>query len=225
MSALMRTALSGLTRLMILMGLLLFSSAWSLKYWQAWIFLFVFALGSLLVTLDLGERDPGLLQRRMRSGPTAEKEKSQKIIQVMASLGACALLLLPSLDHRFRWSAVANSIATGGDILFAAGFLIIWRVFRANSYTSAIVEVDEKQSVVTTGPYKIVRHPMYAGALLMFFGTPLALASYWGLLVSLFLTAVIIARLLYEERYLASHLSGYAEYAAGVRWRLVPGIW
>jgi protein-S-isoprenylcysteine O-methyltransferase Ste14 len=212
-------------RMTLVMACLLFGAAWSLKYWQGWLFLVVFVGASFLVTLDIAQRDPELLQRRMKGGPGAEKEKSQKIIQLLASAGAVLLMLLSALDYRFGWSTVSASVAIAGNLLVALSFFIMWRVFRANSFTSSIIDVGEEQRVITAGPYRWVRHPMYAGALLMFAGSPPALGSYWGLLVSLFLTAIIIARLLYEERYLLVHLPGYPEYVASVRWRLVPGIW
>ena len=128
------------------------------------------------------EKDPALLKRRLSSGPTAEKEKTQKIIMFFVSVGFIALLIVSGLDYRFGWSAVPPYAVITGDILVAVGFYIIFFVYKENSFTSATIEIAEDQEVISTGPYAVVRHPMYAGGLLYLLGTPLALGSYWGFL-------------------------------------------
>ena len=206
------------------MGLLLFLPAGTLQYWQAWLYLCVFFGVSVLITLYLMKNDPALLKRRLSAGPTAEKEKAQKIIMLFASIGFIGLLVVPALDYRFRWSSVPAYMVIAGNILTVVGFYITFLVYRENTFTSATIEVASDQRVVSTGPYAVVRHPMYAGGLLYLFGMPLALGSYWGLLVFVAVLPALIWRLLEEEKFLAKNLPGYVEYCAKVRWRLIPKV-
>jgi protein-S-isoprenylcysteine O-methyltransferase Ste14 len=211
--------------LTVVMGLLLFVPAGTVRYWQAWTYLSIFTGASALTTLYLMKKDPALLQRRMSGGPTAEKRGTQKIIMMFTSAGFIALLVVPALDHRFGWSRVPFGVVIAGDLLVAIGFYFIFRVYRENTFTSATIEVAENQTVVSTGPYAIVRHPMYASASLYLFGTPLALGSYWGLLVIAAMIPFLVWRLLDEERFLSTNLPGYSEYRERVRHRLVPFLW
>lgn len=204
---------------------LLFGPARSLVYWQGWLFLFVIIASSLAITLGLLRRDPALVERRMRSGPRAERESSQKWIMGLASVLFCAIVVVPALDHRGGWSTVPIFVVFCGDALVLLGFAIVWLVFRENSFASAIIEVSADQKVVSTGPYALVRHPMYSGGLLVIAGTPLALASWWGFVPAALLFAIIAWRLLDEERYLNRHLAGYEDYRRKVRWRLARGLW
>lgn len=214
----------GFVSLAVVMGLVLFLSAGTVQYWEAWGYLAVFFGASLLITLYLMREDPALLKRRLRGGPTAEKEKTQKIIMLFASLGFIASLVVPALDHRFRWSSVPRSTIIAGDALTALSFYVVFLVYRENPFSSATIEIADDQKVISTGPYRFVRHPMYAGGLLLFIGTPLALGSYWGLLAFAVTLPALIWRLLDEERFLAKRLPGYVEYCAKVRWRLIPGV-
>ena len=224
MSTLNARAWRGLVILALAMGLLLFLSAGTVGYWQAWAYLAVFFGAAVITTLYLMENDPALLERRLSAGPTAEKEKAQRIIMLFASAGFVALLVVPGLDHRLAWSHVPLYVVIAGDLLMAVGFWIIFLVYKENTFTSATIEVAADQKVVSTGPYAIVRHPMYAGGLLLFLATPLALGSYWGLLALAAMMPFLIWRLFDEERFLSRNLPGYAQYCAKVRWRLVPGI-
>jgi protein-S-isoprenylcysteine O-methyltransferase Ste14 len=214
----------GLFFLAVVMGLLLFVLAGTVCYWQGWVFLAVFVGASFLITVYLERHDPALLQRRLAGGPTAEKTTKQKIIMLFASIGFVGLLVVPAFDHRFGWSAPPLTAVIAGDVFVAIGFAIVWRVFKENAFTSARIEIAKDQRVVSTGPYAIVRHPQYAGSFLYLLGMPLALGSYWGLLVLMPMTAAVIWRLFDEERLLAGGLPGYAEYRRAVRWRLIPGI-
>jgi protein-S-isoprenylcysteine O-methyltransferase Ste14 len=225
MQDLNKKALGGLLRFLVTLAALLFLAAWTFDYWQAWIFLAVFSGSALAITLYLMKNDPDLLERRMQAGPGAEKQKSQKIIQAVAMLAFVAVMVLPAIDHRFAWSTVPAYVAIGGDILVALGFLVIFFVFRENTFTSGVIEVAPGQKVISTGPYALVRHPMYSGALIMLAGVPLALGSWWGLAVVVLMALVIIRRLLDEERFLAANLPGYPEYQEQVRYRLAPLIW
>jgi protein-S-isoprenylcysteine O-methyltransferase Ste14 len=224
MSNLNTKAWLGLVFLAIAMGLLLFLAAGTVQYWQAWAYLAVYFAASLLITLYLMKKDPALLKRRLSGGPTAEKEKTQKIIMLFASAGFIASLVVPALDHRFAWSSVPLYAMIAGDILTALCFYSMFLVFRENTFTSATIEIAEDQKVISTGPYAYVRHPMYAGGLLLFVGTPLALGSYWGLLAFLAALPALMWRLLDEENFLAKNLPEYAEYCEKVHWRLIPGI-
>ena len=218
-------AIGWLLVLLVVMGAVLFVSAWTFNYWQAWVFLSVFGLSSLAVTVYLMKNDPKLLERRMHGGPTAEKELSQKIIMSAASIGFAAILIVPALDHRWHWSAVPPYAVIAGNILIVLGWTIILFVFRENTFTSATIEVVADQRVVSTGPYAVVRHPMYSGSLLYFLGIPIALGSWWGLLVGILMMPVFVLRLFDEEKLLARTLPGYSEYVDRVKYRLVPFVW
>ncbi len=225
MDNLARKTVLGFTQLVGALGILLFAPAWTLDYWQAWLYLFVFAASSALITTYLWKKDPKLLNRRIDAGPGAEHEKSQKLIQVLASFVFLGAMILPSLDHRFSWSAVPMPVVVAGDVLTALGFLIVFLVFKENTFTAATIVVVPDQMVVSTGPYAVVRHPMYSGALVMLFGTPFALGSWWGLLMFIPMTLTIAWRARDEERFLFKNLSGYKEYCQIVRYRLVPFAW
>jgi protein-S-isoprenylcysteine O-methyltransferase Ste14 len=207
------------------MGLLLFVPAGTARYWQAWVYLWIFMGASALITLYLMRRDPALLERRMSGGPMAEKRRIQKFIMFCTSISFVALLAVPAFDRRFGWSAVPIGGVVSGDALVAIGFYFIFLVYRENTFTSATIEVAENQRVISTGPYAIVRHPMYAGASLYLLGTPLALGSYWAFVPIAAMIPLLIWRLFDEERFLVNNLSGYIEYQKRVPHRLVPFAW
>ena len=217
----LRSSLFGIPAL----AALLFIPAWTLAYWQAWLFMAVFVCASGALTVYLAIHDPKLLERRMNVGPRAEKEPAQKIIMVLATFGFIAMLVFPALDYRFGWSPVPASVSVLGDALIALGFLFTFFVFKQNSYGASTIQIAEGQTVISTGPYAFVRHPMYAAALVMLLGIPLALGSWWGLFALLLVLPVLIWRLLDEERFLRRNLPGYPEYQAKVRYRLLPFVW
>jgi protein-S-isoprenylcysteine O-methyltransferase Ste14 len=217
--------LASLAALILVMGAIIFAAAGTTDYWQAWLFLACYFAASLVVSFWLARNDTALLERRMRGGPFAEGERSQKIIMAITSLGFVALLVVPGLDRRFGWSSMPGSVAILGDLLLLLGWLGILAVFRANSYAAATIQVTSGQTVISTGPYALVRHPMYAAALVMLLGIPVALGSWWGALVVVALVPALGWRLIDEERLLLRDLDGYAEYRRKVRWRLIPYIW
>jgi protein-S-isoprenylcysteine O-methyltransferase Ste14 len=225
MKSLAGKTILGFTQLIVFMGSVLFIPAGTLRYWQAWIYLLIFAAASALITVYLWNHDRHLLESRVKAGPRAEKEKSQKSIQVLASLAFIGILVLPSLDRRFLWSHVPLVFVIAGDALVALGFFAVFLVYKENTFTSATIEVAPNQRVISTGPYAIVRHPMYTGALVMLFATPLALGSWWGMLMLIPMTLAIVLRLLDEEKFLQKSLSGYTEYCQKVRFHLAPYIW
>jgi protein-S-isoprenylcysteine O-methyltransferase Ste14 len=218
-------AFLGLAFLLVILALALFIPARSLAFWQAWVYLGVFGVSTLLVTLYLIRNDRELLARRVKGGPTAEAQKNQQIIQGFASLFFIALYVVAGLDYRFGWSNVPPVVSLIADGFVALGFYIVFRVFRENTYTSATIEVSDEQKVISSGPYRVVRHPMYAGAFLLLLATPLALGSWVALPFPIPLILVIVIRLLDEERFLSSNLGGYEAYRQKVHYRLVPYVW
>jgi len=225
MAKLTLQAIGGLLALFLAMAAVIFGTAGTVDYWQAWLFLGVYFSWSLFISFYLALKDPALFARRMRGGPWAEKEPAQKIIMVLATLGFIGLAVVPALDHRFRWSHLSTAEVLAGDVLLSAGWLAILFVFRANSFTSATIELAPDQKVVSTGPYAVVRHPMYAAAVVMLIGISPALGSWWGVPLLIALLPVFIWRLLDEERFLSASLPGYVAYKQKVRHRLVPHLW
>jgi len=207
------------------LGLLLFLPAWTLNYWQAWVFIVVFNISVNIIGLYLSIKDPALLERRKKFGPAAEQSPAQKIIIFVSILSTLGLLVFSAFDHRFGWSSLPVYISLAGDALVALGLMINLIVFRENSFGGSSIEVVDEQKVISTGPYALVRHPMYAGVLVMIVGVPLALDSLWGLLIIALVTPVLIFRILDEEKLLEKDLSGYKEYEQKVRYRLVPYLW
>ncbi len=218
-------AILGFMFLMFVLALALFLSARSLAFWQAWVYLAVFALCTILITIYLAKNDPKLLAGRVQAGPIAETQRSQKIIQSLASVFFILLFVVAGLDYRYGWSRVPPVLSLLADAVVAIGFFIVFLVFRENSYTSTTVEVAQGQEVVTTGPYSIVRHPMYAGASLLLLATAIALGSWVAVPFCLPVIFVIVVRLREEETFLSASLAGYKEYCDKVRHRLVPSVW
>lgn len=218
-------AIAGLLGLLAFLSAATFLPEWTLRYWQAWTCLAVFFASAAAITIYLAKRDPELLALRMKAGASAENEKSQKIIQSFTRILFLALFIVPAIDHRFGWSRVPASASIAGDALIFVGFAIVFIVFRENTYTSGIIEVAAGQNVISTGPYSLVRHPMYSGALIMLLGVPMALGSWWGLLLFAPMAGTIVWRLLDEEKLLAANLPGYSDYQARVTHRLVPHFW
>jgi protein-S-isoprenylcysteine O-methyltransferase Ste14 len=218
-------AITNLLIVFVVVAGLIFVSAGTLHYWQGWTFLLVYFASSLAITLDLMWRDPALLARRMSGGPWAEKEPTQRWIMLITSVGFIGLLVVPGLDRRFGWSDMSPLITICGNVIILLGFAGVHLVFRENSFTSSTIELARDQRVISSGPYAIVRHPMYAAALPMLSAFPIALGSWWGLLVIAVILPVVIWRLLDEERFLVMNLTGYREYQDRVRYRLLPLVW
>ena len=225
MNRLTLRAFLGLGNLLLILVLLLFLPAWSVSYWEGWLFLLAFFLPVLLITLWFLEKDPGLIENRMRAGPAAEKERSQRIIQSFAGIFFVLMFVVAGTDHRQGWSEVPVSLVIAGDFLVVLGLSIVFLVFRENSYTSGVIEVGRDQQLISTGPYAVVRHPMYAGAFIMLLGVPPALGSWWAFPFVFLIYAAIILRLLEEEKFLSLHLPGYTEYCRKTRYRLIPFVW
>lgn len=209
----------------VFFGVALFLPAGTVDYWQAWVFLAVFAATTSLPSLYLAVKHPAALQRRMKGGPTAETRPIQRVVMVATVAAVVAQLVVSALDHRFGWSSVPSAVAVLGDVLVGVGLLVAQFVIIQNEYAAATITVEADQPVVSTGLYGLVRHPMYFGALVMMVGTPLALDSYWGLVLLVPACVALGARIADEEKMLTEELAGYADYVERVRFRLVPGVW
>lgn len=224
MNLAIRTLKSALVGLLVL-AVIIFVPAGTLAYWQGWAFLVVFTLSTNIIGIYLALRNPALLERRIKAGPGAETRPAQKVIITLAFAGAIALVIVSVLDYRFGWSHVPAWVSVFGNLLVALGLMIDLVVFRENSYGASTIEKMEGQTVISTGPYALVRHPMYVGVLILVVGVPLALGSYWGLLFMLLNVPILVLRILDEEKMLRSELGGYTDYTRRVRYRLVPGLW
>jgi protein-S-isoprenylcysteine O-methyltransferase Ste14 len=203
-------------------GLFLFLPAGSLLFWEAWIYAVVLFVPLVATMLYLVKYDPGLLERRLRFG---EKVAKQKMIVRLSQLPFIIGFLIPGLDYRFNWSDISPALVVIANIMVFLGYWWVYLVFRENSYTSRIIAVEKGQKVISTGPYALVRHPMYLGMTIMYLFTPVALGSWWGLTVFIFIPVVFIFRILNEEDILRKDLPGYQEYCLKVRYRLMPYIW
>lgn len=219
-----RTVVAYLRFLLGLM-LLLFGSAGTLWYWQAWLYLAVFIGSGAIMTSYFLRHDPGLIERRLEAGPQAEKEPSQKVIMSFAAGLVLLVFIVPGLDHRFQWSEVPPMAVWLANAVVALGMWVVFRVFQANGFAASTITISGGQKVISSGPYGWVRHPMYSGSALSFLAAPIALGSWWALIPALLACAAIVVRLLYEEDFLLDRLPGYRAYRLKVRWRLVPWFW
>jgi protein-S-isoprenylcysteine O-methyltransferase Ste14 len=210
---------------LIVLGAVIFVPAGTFAYWQGWVLILVLTASTVIIGLQLAIKDPALLERRLRAGPAAETRPVQKVIISLAFLSFFALAVVSVLDHRFGWSHVPAWVSVLGNGLVVLGLMIDLRVFRENSYGASTIETMAGQTVISTGPYAMVRHPIYFGVIILVLGTPLALGSLWGLLFMLVDVPILMVRILDEEKLLRSELDGYDAYTRDVRYRLVPGLW
>jgi len=204
------------------MGLMLFLPAGSLDYWQAWIYFGVLLIPVSFVVFYFLKNDPELLERRMRM---KEKEEKQKTIQIFGIIIFLIGFITCGLDYRYHWSNVPVYLVIAANAIVLSGYIFVFLVLRENSYASRIIEVEKGQKVITTGPYAIVRHPMYLGVLVMYLFTPLALGSYRAIVFFLPLIPLLVSRLLNEEEKLLRELPGYKEYCQKTRYHLIPFIY
>jgi len=217
-----RTVYTRLLLMIPIIGLVLFLPAGTLRYWEAWVYLAILLIPMFFVMRYFLKHDPAFLARRMRM---REKETPQRRISALSIPCFLLIFVLPGLDHRFGWSAMPVAVVLAADLLVLLGYAVILRVFRENRYASRIVEVEKGQHVIHTGPYAVVRHPMYLGVALMYTASPVALGSWWALLPALLILPILVARILNEEKLLMAELPGYVEYRQRTRYRLIPGIW
>ena len=222
---LLARALMGFIFLFLVIATVLFGLSGTLHDGRAWAMLAMFFGCAGIITVWLWFRDKALLERRVKAGPGSETDPMQNVVQALAGLVFLATFAVPGLDRRFGWSHAPLAVSLAGDGMIAIGFLIVFLTFRENTFTAGTIEVAEGQHVIDSGPYAVVRHPMYAGALVMIAGIPLALGSWWGLIAAVVLVPILVWRLLREETFLAANLPGYDAYRGRVRYRLAPIFW
>jgi protein-S-isoprenylcysteine O-methyltransferase Ste14 len=196
--------------------------AGTLAYWEAWTYLAIILIPMTATTVYLLLRDPELLERRMR---TRETDPAQVRIVALAAVMFLAIVLIPGFDRRFGWSNVPLPVVIAADLVVLLAYGLFLRVLRENRSASRVIEVESGQSVIATGPYAVVRHPMYAAVTLMGLATPLALGSWWAVIPALLLMPVLAARIRNEERVLVNELAGYRNYMLKTRYRLIPAVW
>src|SRR5882762_6745987 len=224
----MKTALQALSSFvvgLVVFGLLVFWPAGTFDYWQGWAFIGVFAASTTVPSIYLAVTNAAALLRRMEVGPAAETRPLQKVIITFAFFSLAAMIVVSALDFRLGWSFVPAEVSVVGDALVAVGLLIAMITTIQNGYAAANIKVEAAQTAVSTGVCSVVRHPMYFGNVVLMIGIPLALGSYWGLLFVIPGLAVLVTRILDEEKVLSLQLTGYRDYAQRVHYRLVPYVW
>lgn len=204
------------------LGLLVFLPAGSLAYPNGWLFMGLLLALMAVALAYLFAKDPALLEKRLK---TREREAGQRRVIALSSAFLLPLFGLPGLDWRLGWSKVPAWLVGAAALVLAAGYLLFLLVMRANSYASRVVEVQEGQKVIDTGPYAFVRHPLYLSSILIYLSSPLVLGSWWALIPALAFLPVLASRIKGEEELLRRELPGYEDYARRVRWRLFPGLY
>ena len=225
MNSLKRRVVTNWGARFLLLSTLLFVPANSLAFPRAWVFLAVYFLPQTWMLGYFLRTDPKFVERRLKMGPGAETRTRQKLVMVLVLVSTFVSVMIAGFDHRFGWSHVSVSVSIVANVIMLIGIGIQFRVFVENRFASATIETAADQRVIATGPYAILRHPMYSGALLTDCCIPLALGSWWALLPVVAKVPVIVVRLLDEEEFLRVNLSGYADYCQKVPHRLIPAIW
>jgi protein-S-isoprenylcysteine O-methyltransferase Ste14 len=220
-----KKAFAGVCIVPLIMGIVLFGSAWSLNYWQGWVFLVLYTITTGQLTLWSLKNDPALLERRMKGGPTAEQRPAQRIVMWGMTTAFVGLFVVSGLDHRFGWSNLSAPFVIVGDCLLVLSFYLFNLVFRENSFAASTIRISEGQKVISTGPYGVIRHPMYFAGLLFILSIPLALGSIWSLLVVIPTFPFMGWRIADEEKMLRTELGGYSEYCEKVKYRVIPGLY
>lgn len=205
-----------------ILGAMFFLPAGTFRYWQAWTYMGILLIPMFGILVYFLKKDPAVLERRLR---TKEKESQQKLVLILGWPSILGTFFLPGFDRRYGWSSVPLALVIAADVVVLAAYLCFFLVLRENRFAGRTVEVDRGQHVITTGPYSVIRHPMYAAFMPLYLFTPLALGSYWGLLPALLMPVVFMARIFGEERVLSQELEGYKDYMGRVKYRLIPGIW
>ena len=205
-----------------ILGAMFFLPAGTLFYWEAWVYMAITFIPMLFVVAYFIKNAPELLERRLKM---REKEAAQKLIIKLSSLYFLIAFLLPGFDKRYGWSSVPATVVIIADVIVLLGYAFFALTLKENQYASRIIEVEEQQKVITTGPYALVHHPMYLAVSVMYIFSPLALGSYWAMLPTILLLILLVARIRNEERVLLRELKGYQEYTQQTPYRLIPGIW
>ncbi len=206
----------------VLVGVLVFWPAGTLRYWQGWLFMAILFVPMFLAGLVMMAKNPALLQSRLNA---KEKEREQSLVVKLSGLMFLAGFIVAGLTIRFDWYILPKAVSIVAAVVFLASYALYAEVLRENTYLSRTIEVQEGQQVVDTGLYGIVRHPMYSVTLVLFLTMPLVLGSIYAFVIFLVYPFIIAKRIRNEEQVLTAELAGYAEYREKVRWRLVPFIW
>ena len=201
---------------------LFFLSAGTVCYWEAWLYMAVLLVSVVWIVAYLLRQAPDLLERRMRM---QEKESSQKLIIGLSAVVVLVAFTLPGLDKRYGWSSVPPAVVIVADIGVLLSYAIFALVLKENRYASRIIEVEQQQVVISTGPYAVIRHPMYFAVIVLYVFSPIALGSYWAMIPVVALPGLLVARIHVEEALLNRELKGYREYMQTVKYRLIPGVW
>ena len=212
---------------LIVTAAILFVPAGTLNFWQGWAVLAAYFVPTNLVFLYLLKTDPQVIERRMER---KEPVREQKLLMKWFKLFLFLAFLIPGFDYRWGWSrrlfgGVPTSLALVSLTLVLASFLFVFWVVGVNRFAASTIRVEEGQPVISSGPYRWMRHPMYSGSLVLFVFTPLALGSYIALPLFAVLIPIYVIRLLNEEKVLRRELSGYTEYCLHTRYRLIPFVW
>ena len=221
----MKLLINGLVKYLsglLLVGLILFWPAGGFDYWEGWLFIALLFIPMLLLGVVLYLKAPALLKKRLNAN---EKESTQKGVVGISALLFLVGFILAGLDHRFEWTSVPMAVVVCAAMTLLLSYAMYAEVMRENAYLSRTVEVTEGQSVVDTGLYGVIRHPMYTSTILLFLSIPLVLGSWVAFLCFLPYPVVIVIRLKNEEELLEKELNGYKEYKERVKYRLIPFIW
>lgn len=206
----------------ITIGVLLFGTAGSLRYWNGWLFLGTVFVLAMVFTLYFYKKDPSLFKKRMK---IHEEQKEQRTyVKSMLALFLITFLVA-GFDYRFGWSHVPMWLVAVSVVVMVFGYILIVIVMAQNTFASRVIEIQQNQRVIDTGLYSFIRHPMYLAATIMCTAWPLVLGSYYALIPIMLLPAVLVYRIKNEEVVLRAGLYGYREYAARVRYRLIPFVW
>ena len=215
-------ALVKVTLGIVLLGLMLFLPAGTLNWWQGWLLLAVLFVPMIAAGFVMMKKSPDLLRKRLN---VKEKQKDQQLVVKLSGLMFLAGFILAGLGKRFGWWMLPSWVSWAGAALFLLAYAMYAEVLRENAFLSRTIEVQENQTVVDTGLYGIVRHPMYAATLALFLSMPLVLGSLWAFLVFLAYPFIIAGRIRGEEKLLRAELAGYEEYCRKVKWRVIPFVW
>ncbi|MEN6436804.1 MAG: isoprenylcysteine carboxylmethyltransferase family protein [Anaerolineaceae bacterium] len=221
-SGLKKLLVSRVTLFILISLIVLFLPAGTLAYWQAWMYLLFILIPAGFVLFYFYKNSPEFLERRMNF---KERRQTQKRIVRIGDFIILLAFILPGFDQRWGWSHVPVGVAIAAEAGVLLGYLLIVRVFLENRYTSRVVEVADEQKVISSGPYAVVRHPMYSGTVLFYLLSPLALGSYWAMIPAALIIPVLVLRIKDEELLLHRELPGYSQYTQKVRYRLIPRIW
>jgi protein-S-isoprenylcysteine O-methyltransferase Ste14 len=216
-------AIGGCAFFVAVCGLAVCIPAGTIRFWNAWLFLGLCFTSGVTITIWAALRSPQLARSRLTL--KVERQKTQRAILLLLNIFGLGMLVVAGLDHRWHWSEVPAAAVAAGSVVLVAGFVVMFLVMRENTFASGTIEIQEKQVVISTGLYSVVRHPMYLSFIIISFPIPLVLGSWYSLILAICVCVPVVLRILNEERFLTRELSGYQSYLKKVRYRLVPFIW